>query len=130
MNLAPTSRSAVRDESPTVSVDLLRASYRSDAFPQDWSAEERQRAFSRYRKWLGLKQRHPQARLTPTRDIDLFWRLHMLSPVSYTRDCVRIFGYVLDHDTGCSEAEVSLRRSVLAQTAARWEAEYREPYRQ
>jgi hypothetical protein len=76
----------------TPSVDLLAASHRSDAFPQDWSDERRQRSLDRYKKWLRLKQLHPRSPLAPTRDIDLFWHLHMLSPVAYYRDCQRLFG--------------------------------------
>ncbi|HEY2515953.1 MAG TPA: glycine-rich domain-containing protein-like [Polyangiaceae bacterium] len=115
-----------------VSVDLLRASYRSDTFPQDWSAEQRERSLSRYEKWLALNERHPGACLAPTRDIDLFWHLHMLSPVSYARDCMKLFGLVLDHDGGFGKAEGELPRlrDAFEQTAAWWEAEYAEPYRE
>lgn len=117
---------------PTVSVDLVHASYRSDDFPKDWSPEEREQALARYLKWLGLKQRHPRARLAPTRDIDLFWHLHMLSPVAYVRDCMRLFGHVLDHDGGFGkgEGELPQLREIFKQTAAWWETEYAEPYRE
>jgi hypothetical protein len=116
----------------TISADLLHASYRSDTFPQDWSRPERERAFGRYLKWLALVLRHPRSRVAPTRDIDLFWHLHMLSPVAYVRDCMRLFGRVLDHDGGFGKGEGELPelRAAFEQTAAWWEAEYGEPYRE
>lgn len=116
----------------TPSVDLLKASYRSDTFPEDWTDEQRVRAHSRYCKWLGLKLLHPTARMAPTRDIDLFWHLHMLAPVAYFNDCMRWFGKVLDHDGGFGKGEGELPelKRVFEQTATRWEATYGEPYRE
>jgi len=113
-----------------VSVDLLAASYRSDSFPQDWSRERREHGFARYEKWLRLKQRNPGLRFAPTHDIDLFWHLHMLSPVAYHRDCLRNFGRILDHDGGFGkgEGELALLQRVFERTAQLWEAEYGQPY--
>lgn len=119
-------------EPPTVSADLLAASYRSDDFPQDGSREQREKSLLRYRKWLGLKQRHPKAPLAPTRDIDLFWHLHMLSPVAYFNDCQRLFGHLLDHDGGFGKGEGELPQliEVFTRTAKLWEQTYAEPYRE
>lgn len=120
------------DANQIVSVDLLAASERSDSFPQDWGREKRETAFGRYVKWLQLKMRHPKVRLAPTRDIDEFWHLHMLSPVAYYRDCMRAFGYVLDHDGGFGKApdELPLLQNVFTNTAILWETAYGEPYRE
>ncbi len=113
-----------------ISVDLLAASERSDTFPQDWSRERRERGLSRYRRWLALKQEHPNSAMAPTREIDLFWHLHMLSPVAYHRDCVANFGGLLDHDGGFGkgEGELPILKNVFLRTARRWEARYGEPY--
>ncbi len=119
-------------EMPVVSVDLLDAAERSDTFPQDWSADQRSRSLVRYLKWLRLKTLHPTARLAPTRDVDLFWHLHMLSPVAYYRDCMRLFGRLLDHDGGFGKGpgELPILQEVFGRTEALWEAEYGEPYRE
>ena len=79
-----------------------------------------------------MKQRHSKARLAPTRDIDFFWHLHMLSPVAYHRDCLRLFGRILDHDGGFGKGvgELPLLQQVFARTAEWWEQEYGEPYRE
>jgi hypothetical protein len=115
-----------------VTADLISASYRSDSFPHDWTAEERARSFDRYCRWLRLKQQHPTARMAPTRDIDLFWHLHMLSPVAYHRDCERLFGRLLDHDGGFGkgEGELQVLQEVFLETARLWEDTYDEAYRE
>lgn len=116
---------------PTLSVDLLAASYRSDTFPQNWSSERRTRGLERYQRWLALKQIELTVPLAPTAEIDLFWHLHMLSPVAYVKDCKRLFGFVLDHDGGFGKdpAELPILKDVFLHTAARWERAYGEPYR-
>ncbi len=113
-----------------VSADLIRASYRSDDFPQDWSQQARERSLRRYAQWLRLKQLHPARRLAPTRDIDLFWHLHMLSPVAYHRDCMRLFGRLMDHDGGFGKGEGEMEeiKTVFLATGALWEDAYGEPY--
>lgn len=113
-----------------ISVDLMASSYRSDDFPQDWPCEQRQRSLRRYVRWLQLKQRHPSRPMAPTRDIDLFWHLHMLSPVAYHRDCMRLFGQVLDHDGGFGKAdgELDVLKAVFLATGRLWEQTYGEPY--
>jgi len=113
-----------------LSADLLRASFRSDDFPQDWSDEQRVASLTRYLKWLRLKRTYPMARLAPTRDIDLFWHLHMLAPVAYYKDCMSLFGKVLDHDGGFGKGKNELPEleRIFKLTAALWEQEYHEPY--
>ena len=74
--------------------------------------------------------RIPKAKLAPTRDIDLFWHMHMLSPLAYYKDCMMQFGKILDHDGGFGKGhgELPVLRKVFARTAELWEAEYGEPY--
>lgn len=120
------------DTLPMPSADLMAASYRSDDFPKDWSPDQREKAFLRYRQMLQLKQLNPSMRFAPTRDIDLYWHLHMLSPVAYYRDCMRLFGRLLDHDGGFGkgEGELPILQEVFNQTATLWEATYNAAYRE
>jgi hypothetical protein len=115
-----------------VSADLIEASFRSDDFPKDWTLEQRTKSYERYLKWLGLKLKNPSVRLAPTRDIDLFWHLHMLAPVAYHRDCMRSFGRLLDHDGGFGKGpgELPELQAAFERTAFLWEREYQEPYRE
>lgn len=120
----------VANESTVVTVDLIRASYRSESFPQEWTDEQRRQSLDRYLKWLRLKQMNPTRRLAPTRDIDMFWHLHMLAPVAYHRDCMTLFGRVLDHDGGFGNTpdELPELQRVFGETARLWENAYNEPY--
>jgi hypothetical protein len=117
-------------QTQTISTDLLQASYRSDDFPQDWSRAQRERSLDRYVRWLDLVARHPGKRMAPTRDIDLFWHLHMLTPVAYHRDCMKLFGKLLDHDGGFGkgDGELPQLQEVFRRTAQAWEAAYGEAY--
>lgn len=114
-----------------ISADLISASYRSDDFPKEMSPERRAEACTRYAMWLNLKRLNPKSRLAPTREIDLFWHLHMLSPVAYYNDCIRTFGKIIDHDGGFGkgEGELPLLQRVFTKTAELWQSTYGVPYR-
>jgi hypothetical protein len=114
-----------------ISVDLVAASYRSDTFPTDWSRERRVSGVERYQRWLTLKQLAPKLPLAPTAEIDLFWHLHMLSPVAYFKDCKRLFGFILDHDGGFGKEaeELPVLQNVFIDTARRYEQAFGEAYR-
>src|SRR5687767_9801418 len=71
----------------TISVDLIEASKRSEAFPRDWPIEKVHRARTRYEKFLLLAAKHQGVPVAPTRDIDEMWHLHMLAPRAYFEDC-------------------------------------------
>lgn len=126
------SPAAVEADQPTriVSIDLVAASYRAASFPQDWSREDREREAVRYERFLRLAAKHPGKRATPTRQIDEMWHLHMLHPVGYYNDCIRIFGRLFDHDGGfgTGPGELPVLKAAFRQFAARWAAEYGEPY--
>jgi hypothetical protein len=119
-----------QDTGGVVSIDLIAASYRLDTFPKEWPQEKRALAKRRYYKFLGLKQDNLFARLAPTHDIDEMWHLHMLSPIAYHRDCMRLFGKILDHDGGFGKGpgESEQLQRVFARTAELWELTYNEPY--
>lgn len=113
-----------------VSIDLVRASFRSDDVPADWDESHRSRVADRYVKFLSLIAAHPGRAFAPTREIDLFWHLHMLHPRAYQRDCAALFGGVLDHDGGFGKdpAELPVLQRTFDRTATLWESRYGEPY--
>ena len=113
---------------PALTVDLFRSARRNEDFPRLDDADLGE-AIDRYVRFLILCAKHPNRPLSPTKDIDLVWHLHMLSPRGYVRDCEMIFGEVLDHDGGfgAGDEEPELRR-VFAETADLWALEYAEPY--
>lgn len=119
------------DGVPLISTDLHESARRSEGVTSSWSEEERGRSIERYRKFLQLVAENPGRAVAPTRDIDEIWHLHMLSPVAYHRDCLAIFGRLLDHDGGFGKGEGELARliEVFEDTEQRWQSRFGEPYR-
>ena len=113
-----------------ISADLLHAWQRSEKKPEGWTLETAQRALIRYKRYLALIADEPGRPYAPTFDIDEMWHLHMLSPVAYVKDCMRLFGHVLDHDGGFGKEddELPVLQAVFESTAARWMSKYGEDY--
>ena len=113
-----------------VSIDLVRAASRSDDLPTDWTEADITRAADRYAKFLALAASDPLRPIAPTRDIDVMWHLHMLSPRAYHADCMRLFGHILDHDGGFGKdpAELPALLSVFEDTSNRWKSLFGEDY--
>ncbi|WAR08823.1 GRDP2-like protein [Mya arenaria] len=82
------------------------------------------RAVYRYEAlWMPFAARHEV--LVPPIDIHWVWLCHMLSPVTYAKDCVNVLGKVLDHRF------MSVRENTHLQSTSRelWTSEYpSEPY--
>lgn len=115
---------------PTLGVDLVRAARRSDDVPAEWTDADIARALLRYRRFLALVALSPSTPIAPTKDIDVMWHLHMLSPRAYLADCQRLFGDVLDHDGGFGKdaSEEPVLVACFERTAARYEALFGEKY--
>lgn len=115
---------------PLISADLLHAWHRSEHKLSNWTDATARSAYERYGRFLRLVADNPHRPVAPTRDIDEMWHLHMLAPVAYQRDCLRLFGHVLDHDGGFGQAadELPVLQRVFEETAARWKAKYGEEY--
>jgi hypothetical protein len=115
---------------PIVSVDLIDMARRSQDIPDSISDDSLKDALSRYKRFLLLVQRHPKRQLAPTRDIDMMWHLHMLSPRAYHSDCLRLFGDILDHNGGFGVGEGELLQLARAfeETAKVWQQEFGVPF--
>lgn len=113
---------------PIVSIDLVKAALRSETMKQIPEDELRRDAVA-YERFLELARRHPGP-LAPTRAIDQMWHLHMLHPVAYHADCMRLFGRILDHDGGFGSVgeERPILGRVFERTARLWELQFSEPY--
>lgn len=113
-----------------ISTDLLHAWERSEKKPEGWTYEDATRALDRYERFLRLAAAYPGVAQAPTRDIDEMWHLHMLSPVAYHRDCMQLFGKILDHDggSGKEESEAQELKTTFEQTSRMWQQMYGESY--
>lgn len=116
---------------PEITVDLIDRARRSeDEFLRSRTPEQLGAMMLRYRRFLALITMHPEAIVSPTRDIDEMWHLHMLSPRAYHEDCMRLFAEILDHDGGFGalpEEEAALREA-FERTAQLWQRAFGEPY--
>lgn len=117
-------------ENTYITVDLLESFRRSDSKPEGWSELEAKNALDRYEKFFKLAAKHPGQPLAPTKDIDVMWHLHMLSPKAYYNDCIRVMGTLLDHDGGFGKGEGELPKlqATFAKTEQLWLIEYGEQY--
>lgn len=113
-----------------ISVDLLRAWDRSESKTEGRTQSDAVRALLRYERFLRLIAAHPGMPHAPTRDIDEMWHLHLLAPNAYYRDCMRLFGEILDHDGGFgkSDDEAAQLKATFEQTSRMWQEMYGEPY--
>jgi len=62
-----------------------------------WSAEQAEQLAVAYRRFLTLHAMHPERQLSPSRDVDRFWHMHILDTRKYADDCQAIFGRFLHH---------------------------------
>ncbi len=116
---------------PSISIDVVAAARRSECALSQCDEQVVRAAELRYRKFLGLAAKYPEMQLSPARDIDEVWHLHMLQPSAYVEDCNRIFGAILDHDGGFGKDNDEQYQDLLAvfdRTATLWSDEYAEPY--
>jgi len=115
---------------PIVSVDLVHAAKRSEETPKHYTDDILRRAKERYRRFLALCIKHPDKPIAPSKDIDMMWHLHMLSPRAYHNDCQQMFGDILDHDGGfgADPAELPVLEQIFAETAALYREEFGEEY--
>jgi len=116
-----------------MSVDLIGAALRADGgFFATQPLPVIQEAELRYKRFLRLVQIHPDQQLSPAKDIDEMWHLHMLHPVKYHNDCLANFGGILDHDGGFGSGSPDEWREltrIFEQTARLWRRHYGEDYR-
>jgi hypothetical protein len=129
---ATTTTNSTDNRTATISVDLVAAAHKSeDGFFSRLPDAEIVEAAARYEKFLTLVQRYPDTLVSPSRDIDEMWHLHMLHPVAYYHDCMTNFGEILDHDGGfgsASEEEWGELISIFEATAVLWQREFGEEY--
>jgi hypothetical protein len=116
---------------PSISIDVVTAARRSENPLAECGEQAVRSAELRYRKFLALVGKYPGESLSPAKDIDEVWHLHMLHPRAYAEDCKRLFGDILDHDGGFgndSDQQFEDLLAVFERTATLWNAEYAEPY--
>jgi hypothetical protein len=92
---------------------------------EDWTAERAEAGVAQYKKWLFLQRKYQHVLLSPGREVDTVWHLHILDTEGYSRDTARIFGRYLHHYAyfGLTEGMAKIRE-VFEKTRRLFRAEY------
>jgi len=85
-------------------------------------------AMRRYDMFMKLKVKYPQTYLVPTVDIEMIWQCHLLRPLIYKGDCLKIYGTFIDHALLANHTQQSFLERGLIDTAKIWMNEYKEDY--
>ena len=121
-----------QDTKVQLSVDLVRvATCGEGGFFADLPQTVVEEAARRYCQFIRLVQLYPHEEISPAKDIDEMWHLHMLHPIAYYEDCVANFGEILDHDGGFGSTSAEEWRELIRifeNTAGLWRREYGEEY--
>ena len=109
-----------------INVDLVDAARRQlaflkqvDAYPALYEGPLVKNALRRYEElWLPLAAEHDL--LVAPLDIHWVWHCHMLAPLYYEKDCMRVINKVLDHKL----LKDSARASALQTSRKHWQERY------
>ncbi|KAL5007201.1 hypothetical protein ScPMuIL_016007 [Solemya velum] len=86
-------------------------------------------ALGRYRKFLFLRQQNPGVFLVPCYGIDLMWHTHILNPLVYKEDTVRLTGSLFNHDdTTNDRSPESKLCQASAETRQIWHSTFGKKY--
>ncbi len=95
-------------------LDLDLGPIRFTLVRRGWTGGLADRFITEYRRLLELMVRFPDDVIVPSEDVDTVWHTHILDTARYRDDCMRIFGFFLDHfpylGTRGSDDEDELRR--------------------
>ncbi|CAK9206020.1 unnamed protein product [Sphagnum troendelagicum] len=84
-----------------------------------------QSAAQRYKGFLYLFTRNNGTFLVPTYDVDIMWHAHQRSATAYSRDCISILKWVLEHDdTDSDRGEGQKLNTGFKDTCKLWENTY------
>jgi hypothetical protein len=90
------------EQSPMATINLEPMRFRLCLPPGErgglgWSPAKAEEVERLYRRWLFLCYIKPETRLAPTKEIDIFWHMHILDTAKYEVDCREMFGQTLHH---------------------------------
>jgi hypothetical protein len=84
---------------------------------------------TRYYRFMQLKASCPKnILLVPTLDIEIIWQTHLLRPVMYREDCMRLFHQIIDHSLLTNDIEQFLKEQAFIDTCKLYEERFGEEY--
>lgn len=57
-----------------------------------WDLQRAKLSIEQYRRWLWLNAVYDDVNLSPSKDVDQVWHMHILDTRKYADDCARLFG--------------------------------------
>ncbi|CAF4835582.1 unnamed protein product [Rotaria sp. Silwood1] len=82
----------------------------------------------RYYRFMQLKVLYPKKFLIPTIDIEIVWQTHLLRPLIYQNDCLRLFHQIIDHSLLLNHTQQSFKEQAFLDTLHLYEKHFHEPY--
>lgn len=129
-------KKALIDFRSKLSYNIVGASQRQRKFlynvslPHYGDKKFLENSLTRYKQFLYLKVKFPDRFLVPCYDIDLIWHTHMLNPVQYASDTMRIVGETLHHDDSVTERGEGSKLHIGGQeTMNNWNSIFKEKYK-
>jgi hypothetical protein len=84
---------------------------------------------TRYYRFMQLKATCPKnILLIPTLDIEIIWQTHLLRPLMYRNDCMRLFHETIDHSLLTNDIEQFLKEQAFIDTCKLYEERFGEQY--
>ena len=88
-----------------------------------------QLALKRYKKFIYLAKKNPEAFLVPCYSIDLIWHTHQREPLSYSNDTIKILGKILNHDDTVNDRKPGSKLNTsFSVTCDLWRKTFNEDY--
>jgi hypothetical protein len=75
-----------------------------------------------------LKNFYPNVFLIPTIDIEIIWQSHLLRPLMYRNDCLRLFDKIIDHSLLLNNIQQSFKQQSFLHTYYLYEKHFHEKY--
>ncbi|CAF1328355.1 unnamed protein product [Rotaria sordida] len=87
-----------------------------------------QQMIRRYYRFMQLKVLYPTKFLIPTIDIEIVWQTHLIRPLIYQNDCLRLFHQIIDHTLLLNYTQLSFKEQAFFDTCHLYEKHFHEQY--
>jgi uncharacterized protein DUF1399 len=87
-----------------------------------------QQMIQRYYRFMQLKILYPKNLLIPTIDIEIIWQTHLIRPLTYRDDCLRLFHKIIDHSLILDHFQQSFKEEAFSDTCYLYQKHFHEEY--
>jgi hypothetical protein len=110
--------------------ELISLLEKASKFQVEWRQSEIiKQMITRYYRFMQLKASCPKnILLIPTLDIEIIWQTHLLRPIIYREDCMRLFHQIIEHSLITNDIEQFLKEQAFIDTCKLYEERFGEQY--